>query len=112
MDIINFDAWSFWERFVLYRDALVDFLDRGGILAWGIVPTAEFSGTETLEIIMTRLEGEMEELARQGLSRKKLYAQSLLTPSCGMGLLKEEQAEKMLSLLGKLSEQMQLKYLS
>lgn len=112
VDIINFDAWSFWERLVLYLDNLVDFLDRGGILAWGIVPTAEFSGTENLEIIMTRLENEMEELVQNGVSKKKLYAQSLLTPSCGMGLMSEKNAEKVLSLLGELSKQMRQKYLA
>lgn len=112
VDIINFDAWSFWERFVLYRDGLVDFLARGGILAWGIVPTAEFSGMENLEIIMTRLERELDELAQKGLDKRKLFAQSLITPSCGMGLLSEKNAEKVLSLLGELSKQMQQKYLT
>lgn len=111
-DIINFDAWSFWERLALYLDSLIDFLERGGILAWGIVPTAEFSGTETWEIIMTRLEREMGELVQKGLNKKKLYEQSLLTPSCGMGLMEEKNAEKALGLLGELSKQMRRKYVA
>lgn len=111
-DIINFDAWSFWERFALYLDGLVNFLDRGGILAWGIVPTAEFSDTENLEIIMSRLEREMDELVQKGLNKKKLCTQSLLTPSCGMGLMSEKNAEKVLGLLAELSKRMRHKYLA
>ena len=32
-DIINFDAWGFWERFSLYPEAVEEFLSRGGVLA-------------------------------------------------------------------------------
>jgi hypothetical protein len=39
VDIVNFDAYSFFDRFVLYPDHIRNFLNSGGILAWGIVPT-------------------------------------------------------------------------
>lgn len=109
-DIINFDAWSFWERFSLYSDHLQDFLERGGILAWGIVPTSEFSERETVNSIKAKLEKEIEDLTKNGLPKRFLQERSLLTPSCGMGLMEEKKAEKALSLLADLSRQMGREY--
>jgi len=40
-DIINFDAFTYFDRFVIYRGECLDFLARGGNLAWGIVPTSD-----------------------------------------------------------------------
>jgi methionine synthase II (cobalamin-independent) len=38
-DIISFDAYSFFDKLVLYPDLIKRFVESGGILAWGIVPT-------------------------------------------------------------------------
>jgi hypothetical protein len=38
-DIVNFDAYAYFDRFILYGDPIKDFLAAGGLLAWGIVPT-------------------------------------------------------------------------
>ena len=34
LDVINFDAYTYFERFALYRQDLVTFVERGGIVAW------------------------------------------------------------------------------
>jgi hypothetical protein len=109
-DIISFDAWGFFDRFSLYHEAIHDFLGRDGILAWGIVPTSEFTGGETLEGLGEKLEGEFRELARRGISQEFLHQRCLLTPSCGMGLMSLEDTEKAMELLVKLSARMREKY--
>lgn len=109
-DIINFDAWGFFERFSLYSDALKDFFSRDGILAWGIVPTSEFTGQETVEGLMEKLKGELKELADKGIPQEVLRQRCLLTSSCGMGLMSVENAEKAMGLLGELSRRMREKY--
>ncbi len=109
-DIINFDAWSFFERLALYPEALNEFLSRRGILAWGIVPTSEFTGKETVEILEQKLEGEFRELQARGIRPEILREGCLLTTSCGMGLMSVEEAEKAMGLLAELSKRMRGKY--
>jgi methionine synthase II (cobalamin-independent) len=109
-NIINFDAWGFLERFSLYPEALEGFLSRGGVLAWGIVPTAGFTGRETVEGLMEKLETGFRLLARKGIGEEILRERCLLTPSCGMGLMSEEEAEKAMGLLAELSRRMREKY--
>ena len=109
-DIINFDAWGFLERFLLYPEAIKDFISRGGILAWGIVPTLEFTGRETVEGLMEKLEAGFRGLAEKGIREKTLRERCLLTPSCGMGLMSVEDSEKAMGLLAELSQRMRQKY--
>jgi len=109
-DIINFDAWGFWERFSLYPEAVEEYLSRDGVLAWGIVPTSEFTGRETVEGLMEKLEAGMRGLAGKGISEEALRERCLLTPSCGMALMSVADAEKAIGLLAELSKQMRKKY--
>ena len=37
--LISFDAYTYFDRLILYQDAIVDFMNAGNCLAWGIVPT-------------------------------------------------------------------------
>ncbi|MEA3230995.1 MAG: hypothetical protein U9Q05_04470, partial [Thermodesulfobacteriota bacterium] len=41
VDIVNFDAYLYFDRFILYPDQIKTFIEAGGILAWGIVPTGD-----------------------------------------------------------------------
>ena len=109
-DIVNFDAWSFFERLALYPEALNEFLTRHGVLAWGIVPTSEFTGKETVEVLEQKLEGEFRELQSRGIRQEILRERCLLTTSCGMGLMSVEDAEKAMGLLAELSKVMREKY--
>jgi hypothetical protein len=109
-DIINFDAWGFWERFSLYPEAVGEFLSRGGVLAWGIVPTSEFTGRETVEGLMEKLEAGLRELAGKVTSEETLRERCLLTPSCGMALMSVTDAEKAMGFLAELSRRMRKKY--
>ena len=109
-DIINFDAWGYFERFALYPEAVEDFLSRGGVLAWGIVPTLEFTGEETVEDLIVKLENGIRKLASKKFSEEFLRQRSLLTSSCGMGLMTVENSKKAMELLAELSRRMREKY--
>ena len=41
VDILNLDAYGYLENLALYPDELRQFIDRGGYVAWGIVPNNE-----------------------------------------------------------------------
>jgi methionine synthase II (cobalamin-independent) len=109
VDIVNFDAFGYMEKVMLYPEDIRKFLDRGGALAWGIVPTDAFTGTETAEELTAKLEAGMKRLETRGISREMLLRQSLITPSCGLGSLTPEAAEAVLKLLREVSDKMQNK---
>lgn len=105
-DIINFDAFGFLDYFLLYPDAISRFIDNGGFIAWGIVPTAEFTGTETVEELRSRLEQGLTGLKEIGLDTDLVARRSLLTPACGMGTMDESSSNRVLELLSLLSKDM------
>ena len=102
-DIINFDAYGFMDTFLLYPEALSRFLEKGGIIAWGIVPTSEYTETITPEELSDRLFKGLEQLEKTGLRAETLSKQSMITPSCGMGTMEPTSAQGVLELLAKLS---------
>jgi methionine synthase II (cobalamin-independent) len=100
VDIISFDAYEFFDNLVLYTDALSKFIDRGGILAWGIVPTNEESiKKESAESLSARFKNSIDKLAAKGIDKKELTDHFLITPACGFGSRSESAAEKALELL-------------
>lgn len=108
VDIVNFDAYNFAEAFSLYPQALRAFLDRGGIIAWGIVPVggdAEVMA-ESVEHLTDRLWEALRLVASRGVPLDALLSASLLTPACGMGTLSEGAAARALELLAGVSARM------
>jgi methionine synthase II (cobalamin-independent) len=106
VDIVNFDAYDFMDRMVLYPDQISAFLDRGGNLAWGLVPTSTEAVVETAASLAERFRQGVDKLVHLGVDRDKLHRQCLITPACGMGSLSEEAALKNLVLLQELSAQL------
>lgn len=111
VDIINFDSYSYGNTIALYPE-VKDFMDRGGVIAWGIVPREDkFLQNEAVKNLLDRLTDCMAGLERKGVSRDKLLKQSLITPACGLEPASEEGAEKALELLAELSTAFRNKYL-
>jgi methionine synthase II (cobalamin-independent) len=107
IDIVNFDAFGYMNKVLLYPAEIKRFYDRGGSLAWGLVPTGSFTGTETADNLITNFEAGIQRLEKEGIERKTILRQCLITPSCGMGSLEPKQAEAILKLLKEVSEKMQ-----
>jgi len=113
VDIINFDAYAFAGSLAVYDREVKRFLGRGGVVAWGIVPTdAESVLKETPATLKDRLEEAMAPFTRNGVPFRTLVEQSLLTPACGLAPIgSEDAAERALELLTNLSRLMRQKYL-
>jgi methionine synthase II (cobalamin-independent) len=112
VDVVNFDAYGFFDRLFLYRDELVNFMKRGGTLAWGIVPThaEEVIATVTAESLVTLWKQHAGELAAAGLPMDMIVRQSLVTPSCGAGSLSPATALRVLGLLRDVSEYLRMEF--
>lgn len=109
VDIVNFDAFGYMERVLLYPDDIRKFYSRGGSLAWGIVPTARFTGIETAKGLIEKLEAGMKRLEGHGIARRTILQQCIITPSCGMGSLTPDKAEAILKLLREVSDIMKVR---
>ncbi|HAS28317.1 MAG TPA: methionine synthase [Dehalococcoidia bacterium] len=111
IDILNFDAYNFAESLTLYPAEVKTFLERGGAVAWGIIPTDEASiQKETVFSLKDRLEEAMAPFTRKGIAFKQLVERGLITPSCGLAGVKEEVAILALELLTGLSREMRKVY--
>ena len=106
VDIVNFDAFDYLERVLLYPAEIRAFFARGGALAWGIVPTSTGTGAETADELIARLEGGIGRLEAAGIPRATILRQSIVTPSCGLGSLTPERAEAILKLTLEISERL------
>lgn len=108
VDILNFDAYNFAETLALYPTELRAFLNRGGILAWGIVPVGSDDQVkqESAASLAEKLVASMKHIASKGIPFDTLLESSLLTPACGMGTLSEGGAEQALHLLNGVSAKM------
>jgi methionine synthase II (cobalamin-independent) len=103
IDIISFDAFGFQDRLFLYAQNLKDFFKRGGVLCWGIVPTQEFSGKETPELLGKKLSDGINTLISKGISSQSVTNNLLISPSCGLGTLDIRKSEEILVALSGLS---------
>lgn len=107
VQVLNLDAYNFGETLALYASNVEEYLDRGGIIAWGIVPTNEDEiSKETSESILARFEKTYGKLVEKGISKEKILGQALITPSCGTGTLPIEYCEKVLKTTKEVSDRL------
>jgi len=102
IDIINYDAFNFMDTLFYFRSDLTAFLERGGMVAPGIVP----SSVEDLD------RTKQEDVLRQWETAQRLFSEVeggdkaswLATTSCGLGTLSEAHATRALDLLRRLAD--------
>ena len=111
-DIVSFDAYSYFDKFLLYPDQIRAFIDRGGMVAWGIIPTLrdEDIDGETAESLISKWTTQFEALADLGIDREKLFAQTFITPSCGTGSLDMAHAKRVLELTRDVSKEIRRRF--
>jgi methionine synthase II (cobalamin-independent) len=84
----------------------MSFLERGGSIAWGIIPNQEDSlRLASVADLVEKLERTMDSLVAKGVDQESLHRTSLLTPQCGLGSLDEALAAEALVLLNQVSNE-------
>jgi hypothetical protein len=110
VDVLNFDAFEYVDNLFLYQEDLFRFVERGGYLAWGIVPTSEAVLQESAESLLQLFISQVEKLEAMGFSREILLAQSFITPSCGCGSLPVSWTEIIMRMTAELSSMIRQHY--
>ncbi|MBU1871832.1 MAG: hypothetical protein KKH80_03440 [Candidatus Omnitrophica bacterium] len=101
IDIISFDAFNFLDKFLLYTKEINSFLKRGGMLAWGIVPTEDFGPQIDARFLFDKLKQAFNILEDKGIGQDLIKRQLILTPSCGLGTLDTDKAKSIFECLSK-----------
>lgn len=82
LDVLSLDVYSNGEVFASYAKSILSFLERGGYLIWGIVPTNfEPFEKENLESLGKRLLNHWQILERNGIDHDFLISRSMISPA-------------------------------
>lgn len=103
IDVVNFDAHRYFQGLSNFSRELHAFAERGGLLAWGCVPTSGNPADLETQNLLSQLKGHVQALTRLGLNQERLLAQSLLTPACGLGTRSVAEANRVFDALTELA---------
>jgi hypothetical protein len=113
LDILSLDVYTNSEVFVAYAKSIRKFLDRGGIIVWGMVPTNfEPFEKESIASLASRLQKIWLALDKNGVDQGFLLSRSLLSPAtcCLVNPDGEKTVEKAFAVVRVLSETLRSKY--
>jgi hypothetical protein len=101
--VVSIDAYATANEFLLYSDTIVSYMERGGIVAWGIVPAeTKLFVTETTDSLYDQYLKIRTQLCTR-MPEKLFDAQSLITPSCGIRFANREGSLAIMGAAGEIS---------
>ncbi len=101
IDILNFDAYGYLDKLVLYEKSLASFLRKGRILALGIVPNNNDLLKDDLGDYLLQILRKRPHLLKNG---------ALITTSCGCSALSQDLTAKAHSLCVELAERLRKEF--
>jgi len=113
LDILSLDVYSNGEVFTAYASSIKKFLERGGTLVWGIIPTnRELFEKETIDTLEIRLIEMWSFLGKKGINLDFLISRSMLSPAtcCLVNPDIEKTVEKAFIMVNELSTRLREKY--
>ncbi len=113
LDILSMDVFTNGEVFAAYAPSIQRFLERGGSLVWGIVPShTEHFQNEDIYSLGERMESLWDTLYGKGIERDLLLSRSMLSPAtcCLVNQDGEKTVEEAFSRVKALSEHLREKY--
>jgi hypothetical protein len=113
LDVLSLDIYTNAEIFAAYATSIRKFLDRGGTIVWGIVPTGvEAFEKENYQSLVTQLENVWHVLRGKGIDFDLLLSRSLLSPAtcCLINPDREKTVEKAFEQIREISRRMREKY--
>jgi hypothetical protein len=112
--VLSLDVYTNAEIFASYPAAIKRFLDRGGVIVWGIAPTGfEAFAQEEIPSLVKRLENVWEILWSKGIDREQLIARSMLSPAtcCLVNPDKERTVERAFAAVSQMADVLKTKHL-
>jgi hypothetical protein len=113
LDVLSMDLYTNREVFAAYGASIRRFLDRGGVIVWGIVPTGvEAFESEDIPSLTAQLESVWEILGKKGVDRDVLLSRSMLSPAtcCLVNPDREKTVERAFGVVAEMSRRLREKY--
>jgi len=113
LDILSLDVYTNGEIFSSYGASIRKFLERGGVLVWGIVPTNfEPFDKENIDSLERLLKKIWSVLAKKGIDLEFLLSRSMLSPAtcCLVNPDGEGTVEKAFQMIRHLSARLREEY--
>jgi len=113
LDVLSMDIYTNAEIFSSYAVSIQRFLDKGGIIVWGIVPTGfETFAQEDPSSLIGRLEAVWDLLSKRGVDKDLLIARSMLSPAtcCLVNPDKEKTVERAFASVNRMSRELRETY--
>ena len=113
LDVLSLDVFTNGEVFSAYAPSIRRFLERGGSLVWGMVPShTEHFEKEDIYSLEGRLEDIWNALGRKGIDKELLLSRSMLSPAtcCLVNSDGEKTVEKAFHRVKELSGHLRDKY--
>jgi hypothetical protein len=108
--LISFDAYTVAREFLLYPDELAEYLEGGGIVAWGIVPSQPDLFRECTDEQLYNVFAGIRDQVAGFCSPEIFYRQSAITPTCGIQSGDRETAFRIMHAARTLSLQIREEY--
>jgi hypothetical protein len=112
VDVLSLDAYDYGQTLAQHGEEVGRFLQRGGTIAWGIVPASTMAESETVDSLVARLEHHIDGLQAAGVPREAVVAAGLVSPSCGLAALTPALAELVCELTVGVAREMQRRYVA
>lgn len=109
MEIASIDIYTNQKVIPLYGKSIKKFLERGGTIVWGIVPTNyEHFEKEDINSLEKLIKDIWEVVLKSGIEKDELLSNSMLSPAtcCLVNPDKEKTVERAFSVLKTLSEKL------
>lgn len=114
LEVLSLDVYTNAEIFASYAKSIAKFLDRGGLIVWGIVPTGfEAFAKEEIPTLVGRLETIWKTLWTKGIDRDLLISRAMLSPAtcCLVNPDKEHTVERAFAAVNQMAAALKEKYL-
>jgi len=113
LDVLSLDVYTNAEIFASYASSIQRFLDRGGVIIWGIVPTGfEDFEKESIQGLIGQLENVWDILQKKGIDRDLILSQSQISPAtcCLVNPDREKTVEKAFGQVRQISQELRERY--
>ena len=101
--VISFDAYANAREFLLYKDDLASYLERGGVIAWGIVPADhQIFLQESIDSLFDRYMSIRDQVTTY-IAGDMFDDHALITPNCGIRFADEQGASDIMNAAAELS---------
>jgi methionine synthase II (cobalamin-independent) len=111
IDILSFDAYEYSHTVAMFPDEVSEFLERGGVLSWGIIPNNDYIIVkETADGVVERFTRNIDLFVKKGIDEDIIIKRSMITPQCGLGGMEPKNADLVIDMLHSVSKEMKSRY--